>query len=136
MLNQAIYCFQKTNNIEFDNIIITFPDQNSRPLEIEDKVNLALLLNKLEMTHYSIEPRSKKYFKGYGFLLLARNLSNKYGKILLDTATKTRLDVVKTTFRKVVHKTTETTGELIENKIVEKVVKPKPIKTNLSNNEL
>ena len=38
--------FLKTYNTEFDEIIITFTDQNGRPLEIEDKVNLALLINK------------------------------------------------------------------------------------------
>ena len=36
----------KTYNIEFDKIIITFLDQNGRPLEIEDKVNLTLVIIK------------------------------------------------------------------------------------------
>ena len=36
----------KTYNTEFDEIIITFTDKNGRPLEIEDKVNLILLINK------------------------------------------------------------------------------------------
>ena len=36
----------KTYNTNFDEIIITFTDQNGRPLEIEDKVNLTLLINK------------------------------------------------------------------------------------------
>ena len=38
--------FLKTYNTEFDEIIITFTDQNCRHLEIEDKVNLTLLFNK------------------------------------------------------------------------------------------
>ena len=38
--------FLKTYNTEFDEIIIKFTDQNGRPLEIEDKVNLASLINK------------------------------------------------------------------------------------------
>ena len=38
--------FLKTYNTEFDKIIITFTDQNGRPLEIEDKVNSILLINK------------------------------------------------------------------------------------------
>ena len=38
--------FLKTYNTEFDEIIKTFTDQNGRPLEIEDKVNLTLLINK------------------------------------------------------------------------------------------
>ena len=36
----------KTYDTEFDEIIITFPDQNGRPLEIKDKVNLTLLISK------------------------------------------------------------------------------------------
>ena len=38
--------FLKTDNTEFDEIIIKFTDLNGRALEIEDKVNLALLINK------------------------------------------------------------------------------------------
>ena len=40
------FLFSKTYNTEFDEIIITFTDQNGRPLEIEDKVNFPLLINK------------------------------------------------------------------------------------------
>ena len=38
--------FLKTYNIEFDEIIMTFTDENGRPLEVEDNVDLALLINK------------------------------------------------------------------------------------------
>ena len=38
--------FLKTYNAEFNEIIITFTDQNARPLKTEDKVNFALLINK------------------------------------------------------------------------------------------
>ena len=38
--------FLKTYNTEFDKIFVTFTDQNGRPLEIENKVNLTLLINK------------------------------------------------------------------------------------------
>ena len=38
--------FLKTYNTEFDEITITFMDQNGRLLEIEGKVNLTLLINK------------------------------------------------------------------------------------------
>ena len=43
---QKSVVFLKTFNTEFDEIIKTFTDQNGRPLEIEDKVNLTLLINK------------------------------------------------------------------------------------------
>ena len=38
--------FLKTYNTSFDEIIITFMDQNGRPLEIEDNLNLTLPINK------------------------------------------------------------------------------------------
>ena len=37
--------FLKTYNTEFLEIIMTFTDQNGRPLEIEDKVDLRLLFD-------------------------------------------------------------------------------------------
>ena len=37
--------YLKTYNTEFDDIIITFTNQNGRPLEIKDKVNLTLLID-------------------------------------------------------------------------------------------
>ena len=38
--------FLKTYNTDFDNITITFTDQNGRPLEIKDKVNLTFFITK------------------------------------------------------------------------------------------
>ena len=37
---------------------------------------------------YSTEPKNRKYVKGHGFLSFARKFGNKYGKKLIDTATK------------------------------------------------
>ena len=45
---------------------------------------------------YSAEPRIRKYVKGYGFLSFARKFGDKYGKKLMDTATKTGIDAAKT----------------------------------------
>ena len=38
--------FLKTYNTKFDEIIITFTEQNGRPLQIEDQINMTLLINK------------------------------------------------------------------------------------------
>ena len=38
---------------------------------------------------YSIEPKERRYVKGYGFLSFARNFGNKYGKKLMNTSIKT-----------------------------------------------
>ena len=62
---------------------------------------------------YSTEPKYRKYFKGYGFLSFARRFGDKYGKKLMDTATKTDIDTAKIAFKWVVQKTAEATGDLI-----------------------
>ena len=45
---------------------------------------------------YSTEPKFRKYVKGYGFLSFARKFGDIFGKKLMDTATKTGIDAVKT----------------------------------------
>ena len=43
----------------------------------------------MDMTHCSIEPRTRKCIREFGFLLFARNLSEKYGKKIIGSAIKT-----------------------------------------------
>ena len=49
---------------------------------------------------YSIEPRDRRYIKGYGFLSFAKNIckntSNKCSEKPLDTAKKSATDAIKT----------------------------------------
>ena len=70
---------------------------------------------------YSTEPKFRKYVKGYGFLSFARKFGDKYGKKLIDIATKTGIDAAKTASKRVVQKTAEATGDLIGNKIADKI---------------
>ena len=64
----------------------------------------------LAMRRYSVEPRTKKCIKGYGFLSFER----KHKKQLLDTG----LNVVKTASKNVVvHKA----GQFLENKSADAV---------------
>ena len=77
---------------------------------------------------YSTEPRFRKYVKGYGFFSFARKFNNKYGKKLIDTATKTEIDAAKTASKRVVQITAEATGDLTGNKIADQITsigKPK-----------
>ena len=64
---------------------------------------------------YSTEARFRKYVKGYGFLSFVRRFGNKYGKKLMDTATKTAMDAAKIASKGLVQKTAEATGDLIGN---------------------
>ena len=44
---------------------------------------------------YSLEPKYRKYVQGYGFLPFARKFGDKYGKKLMNTATKTGINAAK-----------------------------------------
>ena len=70
---------------------------------------------------YSLEPNCRKYVKGYGFLSIARKFGDKYRKKLMDSATKTGKDFAKTASKRVIQKTSEATGDLIGNKIADKI---------------
>ena len=70
---------------------------------------------------YSTEPKFRKYVKRYGFLSFARKFRDKYGKKLIDTATKTGIDAAKTASKRVVQKAAEATGDLIGNKTADKI---------------
>ena len=55
---------------------------------------------------YSIEPRERRYVKGYGFLSFAKKigktLSNKYGQKIVDSAKKSATDTLKTASKKAI----------------------------------
>ena len=64
---------------------------------------------------YSIEPRERRYVKGYGFLSFARNIgthaakvaknmSNKYSQKLVDSAKKSATDAIKTASKREIKK--------------------------------
>ena len=74
---------------------------------------------------YSIEPRDRIYVKRYGFLSFAKNigknLSNKNSQEIIFTAKKNTTDAIKTASKRAIQKTAEATGDLIGNKIPEKI---------------
>ena len=70
---------------------------------------------------YSTQPKYRKYVEGYGFLSFAKKFGDKYGKKLMDTATKTGIDAAKTTSKRVVQKTAEATGALVKNKTADDI---------------
>ena len=83
-------------------------------------------------TKYSIEPRDRIYVKGCGFLSFSKNtgrhankfaksLSNKHRQKLIDSAKKSTTDAIKTASKRAIQKTAEATGDLIGNKIADKI---------------
>ena len=47
-ISPSNHIFLKRFNSEYDEIVVWFTDQNSKPLEIEDRINLAVELNNVE----------------------------------------------------------------------------------------
>ena len=78
----------------------------------------------IKMRH-SIERRDRIYVKGCGFLSCAKNmgksLSNKYGQKRLDSAKTFTADAIKTASKRAIKKKAEATGDLIGNKIADKI---------------
>ena len=110
---------------------------------------------------YSIESKERRYVKGYGFLSFATNFGNKYGKKLMNTvikrgkkfnskygkklkdaAIKRGKNFATIADKKIVHKSAEATGDLIGNKIADKITSAskksqnEEIQSNEVNNEI
>ena len=94
------------------------------------------------MTRYSVRPRDKIFVKGYGFLSFAKNMDRNMGtniskglsgkcspgmlamrQKLFDYAEKSATDLTETSSKRVIQKTAEPTGDLIANKIANKITK-------------
>ena len=91
---------------------------------------------------YSLEPRYRKYVQGQGFMSFAKNIGNKYGKKLfdksmdvskkygkkygnklLDNSISAGKDFAKIAGKKVLTKSAEVTGDMIGNKIADRITK-------------
>ena len=96
---------------------------------------------------YSLEPPYRRYVQGPGFMSFARNIGNKYGKKIfdksldvcksvkkkygkkiLDNSLSACKDFAKIAGKKVQTKSAEATGDLIGNKIADRITKVLEIK--------
>ena len=68
---------------------------------------------------------------------MGKNLSNKFGQKLLDSAKRSTTDAIKTASKREIQKTADATGDLIGNKIADKItsVSKKSLK-ELQNKEI
>ena len=65
----------------------------------------------------SIEPRERRFVKGYGFMSFPRNFNDKYSKSLMDASKM----FAKTAGKKILKEIAKATGDLIGNKIADKI---------------
>ena len=79
------------------------------------------------------------YVKEYGFFSFAKNigknLSNKYGQKLLDSAKKSATDAIKTASKRAIKKMAEAAGDLISNKFADKITSVSKKSKASQNNE-
>ena len=85
------------------------------------------------MTRYSVQPRERVFVKRYVFLSFAKNMSkcirkntsrnliSKYSQKLIDHAKQSATDALQTVSKTAIQKTAEATGDLIGNKIADKI---------------
>ena len=85
---------------------------------------------------YSIEPRERRYVKGYGFMPFARNFCDKYSKSLMDKGIDVSKIFAKTAGKKILKETAKATGDLIENKIADKIKSASKKSHDEVNNEI
>ena len=103
--------FLKTYNTEFDGIIITFIDQNDRLLKIEDKVILALLINKHKYAIFELSNATQEHQSMLKDMDFYHSRDN--------NKTITERDALKSACRKVVYET----GAILGNKTADTVSK-------------
>ena len=87
---------------------------------------------------YSLEPSYRKYVHGQGFMSFAKNMgskygkklfdksidvSNKYGRKLLDKSMDIGKNFLKKASKTVLDKSAESTGEMIGNKIADRITR-------------
>ena len=63
-----------------------------------------------------------------------RSMNYKYGRKLVDIAKKSATDAVKTSSKRAIQKTAEATGDLIGNKVADKITRVSKKKSNNNNN--
>ena len=91
---------------------------------------------------YSLEPSYRRYVQGQGFMSFAKNIGNKYGrnifdksidvgksmekkygKKILDNSISAGKDFAKIAGKKILTKSAEATGDMIGNKIADRITK-------------
>ena len=91
---------------------------------------------------YSLKPRYRKYVQGQGFMSFAKNIGNRYGKKifdksmdvskkygkkygnkLLDNSLSSGKDFAKIAGKKVLTNSAEATGDMIGNKIANRITR-------------
>ena len=72
---------------------------------------------------------------------MGTHLSNKYGQKFIDTAKKSTTDAIETASKRAIQKTAEATGDLIDNKIADKITNiskksSRKLQNNKANDEI
>ena len=78
------FIFSKGFKSDISSIEVWFTDQNIKPLDIDDKINITLVINWCVTCkiRYQIDPRELIFGKGCGFLSFAKYMGKNIGQII------------------------------------------------------
>ena len=85
---------------------------------------------------YSIEPKERRFVKGYEFMSFARTFSDKYSKSLMDKGIDVSKKFAKTAGKNILKKTAKANGDLMGNKIADKITSASKKSHDEVNNEI
>ena len=127
-----------------NNNVLEIEDNVNRSLIIN--TSYVIIIDNYKM-RYSLEPHYRRHVQGQGFISFARNIGNKYrksiinsknankrfdvsksmknkyGKKILDNSLSAGKDFAEISSKKVLTKSAEATGDLIGNKIADRITK-------------
>ena len=106
------FIFLKPFNSEFSYVEVWFTVQNSKPLEIENRINITLIISK-----------SVKYKKWHAVQFNVEMGKNIHLNWFLKYALNLHTDAFKSSSKRAIQRTTKGTSDLMWNKIADKVTK-------------
>ena len=82
-------------SIDFDDIIIILTDQNGRPVKVDKKVNLALLINKQKLHIIILNQEQENMLKNIDYCNIQERYPKECKQRILNTAIKNKEDIAK-----------------------------------------
>ena len=87
LTNEAIKLTGSTKNKKRKDFKYLLTNQNSKPLAIEDIINITLVLIKVQKNVHSVQPKYRIFVKGYGFFTFGKNMGKSIGKDITKNLT-------------------------------------------------
>ena len=90
-ISRKIFIFLKSLDSESSYIEVWFIDQNSKHLDIDDKINITLVINQsvnIKIMRYLVHLRDQIFVKVYGFLSFAKTTGKNIGEKVIGNSVR------------------------------------------------